>query len=257
MKSLTHFLVLLSTFLSIDSYAANKESTLDLGRYHEYRLINTVAIDNTYVANADFMVVNPILIIIKEGIKKVIRAMDLVMQRFQKQFLRIQVATEELKNQMSKLKLDEINHWVNEKKEIFDKYYAELWTIKAKIDQIQSIKNAIASQAQLITRFTQIFTNFRNDEYFSQDELDLINEVYMGMLSENVDVITSINLLITDSRLQMQDGERLQLIEESLDKIERVSADFNDFTSYITSISLGRAKENGELDLMKSYYGIQ
>lgn len=257
MKRQTHLIMLLLTLLSINSYAAKTDVTLDLGRYDDYRVMNPTAVDNTYVANADLVIVNPILIIIKEGIKKVIRAMDLVMQRFQKQFLRIQVATEELKNQMSKLKLEEINHWVNEKKEIFDKYYAELWTIKAKIDQIQSIKNAIASQAQLITRFTQIFTNFKNDEYFSEEEIALINEVYMGMLNENVDVIASINLLITDSRLQMQDGERLQLIEESLDKIERVSADFNDFTGYITSISLGRAKENGELDLMKSYYGIQ
>ena len=69
------------------------------------------------------VVQDPITLIIKEGIKKVIKAMDLVFQRLQQVQLQIQSSLEYAKNVMSKAKLTEVNELVAEKKEIFDKYY--------------------------------------------------------------------------------------------------------------------------------------
>src|ERR1700691_3659973 len=53
-----------------------------------------------------------IIAVIKEGITKVIKAVDLKIQRLQTQTIWLQNAQKEIENVMSKVKLDEISGWV-------------------------------------------------------------------------------------------------------------------------------------------------
>lgn len=55
---------------------------------------------------------DPITLIIKEGIKKVIVAVDLKIQRLQTKTIWLQNAQKALENTMSKLKLTQITDWV-------------------------------------------------------------------------------------------------------------------------------------------------
>mgnify|MGYP004106733677 CR=1 FL=1 len=58
-----------------------------------------------------------ILEIIKAGIKKVIKAVDLKIQRLQNKTIWLQNAQKTLENTLSKLKLDEISEWTEKQKE--------------------------------------------------------------------------------------------------------------------------------------------
>ena len=63
--------------------------------------------------------------IIKAGIKKVIKAVDLKIQRLQNKTIWLQNAQKTLENALSKLKLDEIANWTEKQKEQYRKYYEE------------------------------------------------------------------------------------------------------------------------------------
>lgn len=243
-------LILMAVDLTAKPVSENKDFENLVVRYEPYK----VSSEN---AEAMEMAVNPILIIIKEAIKKVIRAVDLVMQRFQKQYLRLQLAMEKLRNEMSKLKLDEIHGWVEEKKEIFDKYYNELWALNAKMEEIKGIKEAIESQAALLTSFNKAYELFQGDSYLKADEISMIYDIYMGMLEKNLDHIDDLRILITADKVQMEDGERLEMIEETMKKMKRVGVDFQVFTGKIKRISLSRAYKVNEAESIKTYYGLE
>ena len=53
--------------------------------------------------------------IIKQAVKRVVRAFDLLVQRRQNRQIRLQNAQKALENTMAKLKLDEIEDWVKKK----------------------------------------------------------------------------------------------------------------------------------------------
>ena len=71
----------------------------------------------------------PIAEIIKAGIIKVIKAVDLKIQRLQNKTVWLQNAQKVLENEMSKLNLTEIGDWANRQKELYANYFDELWNI--------------------------------------------------------------------------------------------------------------------------------
>src|SRR5260221_13291276 len=72
----------------------------------------------------------PILEIIKEGIIKVIVAVDLKIQRLQNKTIWLQNAQKTLENTMSKLRLDEIGDWVEKQRKLYADYFDELRKVK-------------------------------------------------------------------------------------------------------------------------------
>jgi hypothetical protein len=64
-----------------------------------------------------------IIQIIKAGVTKVIKAMDLRLQRLQNNMLVLQNAQKALENSMAKLKLTEINEWGQKQKDLYGQYY--------------------------------------------------------------------------------------------------------------------------------------
>ena len=61
----------------------------------------------------------PILEIIKAGVKKVIMAVDLQVQRMQNKTIWLQNAQKEMENILSETKLDEISDWVQQQKDLY------------------------------------------------------------------------------------------------------------------------------------------
>src|ERR1700730_43201 len=82
---------------------------------------------------------DPITLIIKEGIKKVIVAVDLEIQRLQNKTIWLQNAQKAVENEMSKLKLDEISTWVEKQRKLYADYFDELSKVKEVIATYHSV----------------------------------------------------------------------------------------------------------------------
>src|SRR5690606_39220737 len=74
-----------------------------------------------------------IMEVIKAGVKKVIKAVDLKIQRMQNETIWLQNAQKVMENQLSKVKPSEIAKWTEKQKELYSKYYTDLWKVKAAI----------------------------------------------------------------------------------------------------------------------------
>jgi hypothetical protein len=199
---------------------------------------------------------DPILEIIKQGIKKVIVAVDLRIQRLQNQTVWLQNAQKTIENTMSKLRLTEISDWVEKQRELYDDYFQELWKVKAVIAYYQRIKDIIETQVAMVNEYRGAWALFRQDHNFTAEELDFMFKVYTGMLEESLKNIDQLYLVINAFATQMSDAKRLELVNAAADHIEQGYMDLKEFNNQNKIMSLQRASEKGEIEYVKRLYGL-
>src|SRR5690606_2590577 len=108
-----------------------------------------------------------VLEVIKAGVKKVIKAVDLKVQRLQNETIWLQNAQKVLENQLSKLKLTEIADWTEKQKDLYSQYYTELWKIKSAIAYYKRIKDLTQKQLAIVDEYKWAWNLFRQDKHFS------------------------------------------------------------------------------------------
>ena len=199
----------------------------------------------------------PIAEIIKAGIIKVIKAVDLKIQRLQNKTVWLQNAQKVLENEMSKLKLTEIGDWANRQKELYANYFDELWKIKSTIGTYQSVKENISKQVQLVREYSKAFTLFRQDPNFTAAELKYMQQVYTGIMDESLKNIEQLQLVITAFATQMTDAKRVEIIQAAHDNMEQNLTDLRQFNQQNIKISLQRAKEKNDINAVKKLYGLE
>ncbi len=194
--------------------------------------------------------------IIKAGIKKVIKAVDLKIQRLQNKTIWLQNAQKTLENALSKLKLDEIADWTEKQKEKYRKYYEELTKVKAIISYYQRIRDITQKQVRLVNEYNRSWQLIRQDKHFTADEILYMEKVYSGILDESVKNIDQISLIIKAFTTNMSDAKRLELINNAADQVDVNYSDLVEFNRQNTLLSLQRAKTETEVQAVKKLYGL-
>jgi predicted transcriptional regulator YheO len=194
--------------------------------------------------------------IIKAGIKKVIKAVDLKIQRLQNKTIWLQNAQKTLENALSKLKLDEIANWTEKQKEQYRKYYEELTKVKAIISYYQRIRDITQKQVRLANEYNRSWQLIRQDKHFTADEILYMEKVYSGILDESVKNIDQISLIIKSFTTKMSDAKRLELINNAADQVDVNYSDLVEFNRQNTLLSLQRAKTETEVQAVKKLYGL-
>lgn len=198
-----------------------------------------------------------ILEIIKAATTKIIKAIDLKVQRLQNETVWLQNAQKVLENAMSKLKLTEIADWATKQKTLYADYFDELWKIKNAINTYQRVRDIINSQVQLAGEYSKAFSLSKQDKNFSSTELDYMAQVYSGILNESLKNIEQVQLVINAFATQMSDAKRLEIIHTASDNIEQNLSDLRQFNQDNIKTSLQRAKEKNDIEVVKKLYGIQ
>ena len=195
--------------------------------------------------------------VLQETIGRVIRAIDLEVQRFQNQTIWLQDAQKTLENTLSKLKLSEIADWTQKQKELYSGYFNELWQIKSVIATYERIYDITEKQKELVSSYNQAWSQLRRDKHFSAEELDYMGKVYSGLLQESIKNMDQLLMVVVPSKTQMNDAERLKLINEAADGVDRNYSDLQQFNSKNYMLSIQRAKDENEVLTLKKYYGIE
>lgn len=194
---------------------------------------------------------------IKKASAKVIKAIDLKVQRLQNRTIELQNIQKQIENTLSKLKLEEIANWTQRQKEIYEQYFDELWRVKSFIAYYRRITEIIDKQKQLINEYKRAFALLRNDEHFTEDEIEYIHSIYTGIIDKSIKSLDQILLLVQSFTVQISDAERLELLSRSIDEIEEYSTDLRSFTQQNIALSLQRAKSLEDVETIKKLYGIQ
>lgn len=194
--------------------------------------------------------------VIKAGVKKVIKAVDLKVQRLQNQTIWLQNAQKVLENTLSKLKLGEIADWTQRQKDLYSGYYNELWQIKSAIAYYKRIKDLTVKQVAIVDEYKWAWNLFKKDKHFLPEELEYMEKVYSGILEESVKNLDQILMVVNSFKTQMTDGERLELISRAADGMDENYSALKKFNLVNIGTSIKRANSLDEVATLKEIYGL-
>ncbi|MCD8739339.1 conjugal transfer protein TraI [Mucilaginibacter roseus] len=211
-------------------------------------IVAALLLVSTY-SNAQYQVVTTV-------VKKVIKAIDLKVQRMQNKTLWLQNAQKTIENELSKFRLDEITNWTEKQKKLYDDYYQELWKVKSTIAYYQRIKNLTMKQVSLVGEYQRAWRLFQSDRHFKPDEIIQMQRVYLGILDAAVKNLDQIMLVINPGKTQMSDQQRLEAINLAGDRLDENYSDLKQYNHQNMILSLHRSKDLNEMQTIKNYYGL-
>ncbi len=200
---------------------------------------------------------DPITLIIKEGITKAIKAVDLQIQRSQNETIWLQNAQKVVENAMTQAKLAEISDWVEKQKTLYKDYFEELWKVKNAIAMYHRIKEVTTKQIALVNEYKNAFSLFKMDANFNQDEIGYMGKFYTGLIDESVKNLEQLFLVVNSFSTQMSDAKRLEIINSVADKVDKHYNDLKAFNNESIMLSVQRAKTKHEVDTVKELYGLR
>ena len=195
--------------------------------------------------------------VIKAGVKKVIKAVDLKVQRLQNETIWLQNTQKVLENQLSKLKLAEIADWSERQKELYFKYYNELWEIKTAITYYRRIKDLTEKQVAIVDEYRWAWNLFTRDKHFTPEELSYMESVYKGILDASVKNVDQILLVVNSFKTQMSDAKRLDIINTAASQMDDNYDDLKKFNTQNSLLSIQRAQSIDEVTVLRELYGIE
>lgn len=198
-----------------------------------------------------------IIEIIKEGVKKVIMAVDLEVQRMQNKTIWLQNAQREMENVLSQTKLTEISDWVQKQKDLYGDYFNELWQIKDAIQYYHKIEEITEKQVRLVSEYQSAYNLFKQDDHFTPDEIEYMGKVYTGIIDESLKNLDQLFLVINSFTTQMADEKRMQTINDAGNAIDENYNDLKAFNNENIMLSLQRSKDLNEVSVVKQLYGLQ
>lgn len=199
----------------------------------------------------------PIADIIKAAVKKVIKAIDLQIQRQQNKIIWMQNAQKQIENVMSRTRLNEITDWVSKQKELYKQYYEELRKVKAVLVYYKRIREITEKQVHLVGEYRRSWELFKKDKHFTAEELAYMGKVYSGILDESVRNMDQLFIVINSFQTQMSDAKRLELINAAADQVDKNYDDLKAFNRQGIILSLQRAKAQNDVDVVRKLYGIE
>lgn len=198
----------------------------------------------------------PILEIVKAVTKKVIKAIDLRIQKLQNKTIWLQNAQKQVENLLSKLKLDEISDWTQKQKDLYKGYYEELAKVKSIITYYQRIKDITKKQTKLVQEYERAWNLLRQDTHFKDSEIQYMERVYSGILEQSIKNIDQIFFILDSFTTQMSDLKRLEIINAAANQIDASYDDLRMFNEQNMLLSLQRAKTEADATRVKQFYGI-
>ena len=203
-------------------------------------------------ANAQFVIGE----VIKLTVTKIIKAIDLKVQRMQNKTIWLQNTQKVIENQLSKTKLTEISGWTEQQRSLYSDYYAELGKIKSVITKYQRIKDITLKQAALVREYKRAWNLFRQDSHFNPQELDYMQKVYTGILDASVKNLDEIMMVVSPAKTQMTDEQRLELINTASNHLDENYNDLHQFNNQGIQLSLQRSMDLNDSRSIKKLYGI-
>ncbi|MES2331151.1 MAG: hypothetical protein V4539_16220 [Bacteroidota bacterium] len=177
-------------------------------------------------------------------IAKVIKAIDLKVQKLQNETIWLQQAQSLADNELSKTKLSEITGWQQQLKDLYGGYFAELKNVKSSITGMSQIKRIVEMQQQVVT------------EYGRMAKDATVKPTYDAMLNTSMDVLQTL-YAVTSSQYSMKDAERICMITTLKDAMSHCLANIQILNKQELELIGNRTRCQADLQYVKKLNGIQ
>jgi hypothetical protein len=194
--------------------------------------------------------------VLNNTVGKIIRAIDLEVQKAQNQTIWLQNAQKVVETQLNQLKLSQIAGVGQQQTNLFTQYYNDLFTVKEIITDYEQVKNITMRQEALVKEYQSAWSMVQQDKHFNASELQYISTVYSGILKASIANLDQLMNLVNSFKTQMSDGKRMELINKASKGVDQNYYDLKQFNNENIMLSLQRAKDQNDIQSTENLYGI-
>lgn len=131
-----------------------------------------------------------------------------------------------------------------------------LFAVNPAIKNYRKVAYIIDSQQRLIKEYKRAYSRFGDDPNLTARELQYIEHVFEHLIKESLNNLEELVLVVTASRLRMNDEERFRAIDGIYKQMESKLVFLNVFTGNTQAVAIGRAKEAGDILTLRKLYGV-
>jgi hypothetical protein len=135
-------------------------------------------------------------------------------------------------------------------------WYDGLRRVNQTVAEYKRIYETLELTAEIVDIYATNVTKFRIDKNFQPEEVQYMLDMYGKLLGESSRLVDDLNLGAKASSLSLTDKERLDLINQTYEKVRQHKALVQYFTNKNISVSYLRAKKRNDTNSVLRLYGL-
>lgn len=129
-----------------------------------------------------------------------------------------------------------------------------LWLVSPEVRKYYKIAEVISDEGDLVREYKSAFARFSSSGVFSASELSYFSAVYGKLLSESLDHLDELVMVITAGTLRMSDEERLGSIDRIHAEMKNKLMFLRQFNSRNSVLRVQRTRELSEIRALGGYF---
>jgi hypothetical protein len=131
-----------------------------------------------------------------------------------------------------------------------------LMAVNPTVRNYRRIPQIISYQKLLLSEYKSAYKRFRSDPNFTVDEITYLFNVYKFLFDASVRNLDDLVMIITATKLRMNDDERLQAVDRIFYDMESKLYFLRSFNNNTQLLAIQRAKRANDVRTMRLIYGI-
>lgn len=136
-------------------------------------------------------------------------------------------------------------------------YFGSLLAVNPKVKNYARVAEIISLQVQILKTYKRAFENIQKEDLFHGSELDYILRTFQSLLESCDESIDTLLLVMTGTKLEMKDDERITRIDRLYEAASEDYAFCEKFSSEIRMLALSKAKEKNDIRKAGKLYGLK
>ncbi|WP_237722173.1 TraG family conjugative transposon ATPase [Sediminibacterium roseum] len=186
-------------------------------------------------------------------VAKVIKAIDLKVQKIQLQTMWLQNAQKEMENKLHALKLDEIRSWTDKQRAQYDNYFKELETVRSSVLRFQQAAGIVESQVDIVKEYNEARRLLSVRSLYTASEMQQIGVMHSGILKRSLACLDQ--LALASGKTSMTDGARLELVACAAAAMDSCLADMRRVNYDVLQVNDKRIADKANIERMRKLIG--
>lgn len=132
-----------------------------------------------------------------------------------------------------------------------------LMVVNPKVKGYKRVFDIIEYQKKILKEYKSAYKRFSSSEEFSLEELNYLSKVYGNLSKSSIENVNGLIMIITASKLRMNDGERLQRIDALFEQVQDQLTFLRQFNNQTAILALQRYREQNDINVLKRLHGVE
>ena len=132
-----------------------------------------------------------------------------------------------------------------------------LMLVSPEVKKYRRVVDIINYQKALVKEYKRAYEHFQRSGNFAVGELAYLGRVYKQLFDQSLDNLDELTMVITSSKLRMNDEERLAAIDRIFASTEEKLVFLRYFNEQGLLLNKQREKERSEIGAVREIYGLE